>query len=580
MYRELLKLESSFINIKLARIRFSTIWGGASLLRMLLQSMTDLLHSQWNWDFVINLSESDFPVKSIEKLEQFVGANAGKNFVKSHGREVQRFIQKQGLDKTFIECDVHMWRVGDRELPSGIQIDGGSDWVGLSRDFVEYVTNPDQDPLIAGLMVLFRHTLLPAESFFHTAIRNSHFCNTYIDNNLHVTNWKRKLGCKCQYKHVVDWCGCSPNDFKSDDWPRLQATEKKQLFFARKFEPIIHQAVILQLEEWLYGPYPENFPNLNSYWQNIYHHMDVNTVTDSTISALAESLIRINAQTSVDKFKYTPVRLLEINNLMQLDSYRGFLIRHQVQLVEDESLVELETWVRVNQTAQVSKTNTLARRITFLEVSTDYDQKEQLGRNYAKILGPNSEPVLIIRVSGSQSENGTNYNLNVVFIDPSGQVADMSELTVDDTSTTSVHHVKSSIDPPLAIGMWSVKILNSKKSPIGLCNFLVTPLKNSNNNNNNLESSTNSDTKDDQPNINISNNNLASKDQELDTLIVNYFLIKESCIIKDSVRTGNLNKSNFLNSTMLYQLKECKTTDWSSLADDPKSDVLLELYKT
>lgn len=24
-----------------------------------------------------------------------------------------------------------------------------------------------------------------------------------VDNNLRVTNWNRKLGCKCQYKHIV-----------------------------------------------------------------------------------------------------------------------------------------------------------------------------------------------------------------------------------------------------------------------------------------------------------------------------------------------------------------------------------------
>lgn len=52
----------------------------------------------------------------------FLSANKGKNFVKSTGREIQRFIQKQGLDKTFVECDGHMWRVGDRTLPVGIQV--------------------------------------------------------------------------------------------------------------------------------------------------------------------------------------------------------------------------------------------------------------------------------------------------------------------------------------------------------------------------------------------------------------------------------------------------------------------------
>lgn len=60
------------------------------------------------------------------------------------------------------------------------------------------------------------------QSFFHTVLRNSEFCQSFTDNNLHITNWKRKLGCKCQYKHIVDWCGCSPNDFTPSDWGKLE----------------------------------------------------------------------------------------------------------------------------------------------------------------------------------------------------------------------------------------------------------------------------------------------------------------------------------------------------------------------
>lgn len=51
-------------------------------------------------------------------------------------------------------------------------------------------------------------------------------CDTLLDNNLRVTNWNRKLGCKCQYKHIVDWCGCSPNDFKPHDLIRIQVNEQ------------------------------------------------------------------------------------------------------------------------------------------------------------------------------------------------------------------------------------------------------------------------------------------------------------------------------------------------------------------
>lgn len=59
------------------------------------------------------------------------------------------------------------------------------------------------------------------QSFFHTLLHNSHFCDKWMENNLHVTNWNRKRGCKCQHKNVVDWCGCSPNDFLSQDLDRI-----------------------------------------------------------------------------------------------------------------------------------------------------------------------------------------------------------------------------------------------------------------------------------------------------------------------------------------------------------------------
>ena len=76
--------------------------------------------------------------------------------MKGHGREQDKFVKKQGLDKvntgsivyiklhlytlqTFYECDTHMWRLGPRTLPQGVQIDGGSDWICLNRQFAKYV---------------------------------------------------------------------------------------------------------------------------------------------------------------------------------------------------------------------------------------------------------------------------------------------------------------------------------------------------------------------------------------------------------------------------------------------------------
>lgn len=65
-----------------------------------------------------------------------------------------------------------MWRVGEKELPKGIIWDGGSDWIALSRPFVDYIVTGD--PLISGLSKFFKYTLLPAE------VKEIRFCIIYV----------------------------------------------------------------------------------------------------------------------------------------------------------------------------------------------------------------------------------------------------------------------------------------------------------------------------------------------------------------------------------------------------------------
>ncbi len=54
-------------NIYMSSWTMPTIWGGANLLDMHLRAMQELLQmkldGKWDWDFVLNLSESDFPIK-------------------------------------------------------------------------------------------------------------------------------------------------------------------------------------------------------------------------------------------------------------------------------------------------------------------------------------------------------------------------------------------------------------------------------------------------------------------------------------------------------------------------------------
>lgn len=45
-------------------------------------------------------------------------------------------------------------------------------------------------------------------------------------------------------------------------------------FFARKFEAVVNQEIIGQLDYHLYGNYPPGTPGLRSYWENVYEEPD------------------------------------------------------------------------------------------------------------------------------------------------------------------------------------------------------------------------------------------------------------------------------------------------------------------
>lgn len=576
-------------NIRVARgsgFRHASIWGGASLLTTLLSSAQQMLQYSKNWDFLVNLSESDFPIKNNNQLIDFLTINRGLNFVKSHGREVQRFITKQGLDKTFVECEARMWRLGDRKLPKGIQIDGGSDWVALSRDFVEYVAHPHPDDLIQGLLKIFQYTLLPAESFFHTVLRNSRFCDTYVDNNLHVTNWKRKLGCKCQYKAVVDWCGCSPNDFKLEDLNRIRNTADRNLYFARKFEPVIDQQIIERLEDWLYpGVNRTKTKGHNVYWQNIYHHADLSPMRDDNILTLSNSLARL----VYSNFSPNPgsIRLLETTAHFANNKFEAILIHVEANIKTAESSTfsndlpeRVEALIKIQ--SNFSVTETWAGRILKLEVNTDYDQKEQTFRNFLGVIGPTSSPILGYEFDAALV---TPRNLTVLWIDPHGNCADNNHLQVEEMSL--IGSIKPQLDDPLIIGRWHV-LLIADIVLAGQLSFLVTPLSYWKNRkitsrkakelNNGPASHKNREINVRWASIiksaglqrelspgkwNIEDRNELELNNWIDELVGDNYAIKDVCVVND--------KDN--RKIMKGRLKKCTQVHWSSLSPDPKADV-------
>ncbi|XP_030646535.1 xylosyltransferase 2 [Chanos chanos] len=474
LHREVLKMAEQYPNVRATPWRMVTIWGGASLLKAYLRSMQDLLSMlDWEWDFFINLSATDFPTRTNDELVVFLSQNRDKNFLKSHGRENARFIKKQGLDRLFHECDNHMWRLGERTIPEGLEVSGGSDWFSLTRRFVEYVVN-SEDELVTGLKQFYTYALLPAESFFHTVLGNSLMCDTLVDNNLRVTNWNRKLGCKCQYKHIVDWCGCSPNDFKPTDLIRIQQLTRPT-FFARKFESTVNQEAIDILDAHLYGHYPPGTPALKAYWESLFEREGgAGSLSDVALTAYT-SFFRLGlhsqetTHSSTDACRFEPIGYpLSVHLYFYDDRFQGYLVRQEVHNLGTKEREMLEIWAVPQAMLQLESNLREFERLKHLDVGTDWDPKERIFRNFGGVMGPLDEPVAVQKWA-----RGPNLTATIVWIDPAHVVAASYDISVDVEAEFTQY--KPPLQRPLRPGVWTVRVLRLWER-VAETRFLVTPL--------------------------------------------------------------------------------------------------------
>ncbi|XP_036398508.1 xylosyltransferase 1 [Megalops cyprinoides] len=477
LHRQVVALATQYPNVRVTPWRMSTIWGGASLLTMYLQSMKDLLAMRdWSWDFFINLSAADYPIRANNQLVAFLSKYRDMNFIKSHGRDNARFIRKQGLDRLFFECDTHMWRLGDRRIPEGISVDGGSDWFLLNRKFVEYVIN-SQDDLVTSMKRFYSYTLLPAESFFHTVLENSPHCESMVDNNLRITNWNRKLGCKCQYKHIVDWCGCSPNDFKPPDFHRFQQTARPT-FFARKFEASVNQEIINQLDAFLFGSMPSTTPGLKAYWENVYDEPDgVHSLSDAQLThyhsfarmGLVRAASSLQGDPNDSSCRYFSMgHPVSVHLYFLSDRFQGYLVRHHATNLATSKLETLETWVMPKKVFKIANPSNSFSRLQFAEIGTEWDAKERMFRNFGGLMGPTEEPV------GMQKwGKGANVTVTVVWIDPTNVIAATYDILID--ASAEFTHYRPPLNLPLRPGVWTVRVLHHW-SPVAETRFLITPL--------------------------------------------------------------------------------------------------------
>lgn len=199
------------------------------------------------------------------------------------------------------------------------------------------------------------------------------------------------------------------------------------------FETVLFPLLLPVLKVRLLG----QVANLHSYWQNLYHHQDLGTVFDDSLMALAASIGRrslkslSNSSASCDEFLSS---LHQVNSFHYNDYYKYslFLLASGVEVAVKP----------INKL--FVKPSPLVKHLEALLVSSEFDQKEQLSRNFLRNLSPFSDPVLVYKFKPLK---GTRmYNLTCLWVDPIGVLRDVSLFSLDANSL--IGHVKAGMKQP------------------------------------------------------------------------------------------------------------------------------------
>jgi len=167
-------------------------WGGFSMIEATVCLMNKLRDSGIYPDYVHLLSGQDFPLCSPKEFDHFFENNYGKNFVEYHTIPYKGWAGNGGWDRINYKWDMDSRERSKTQLepcsfPAGIQPYGGSQWWSLTGECAEWFTGFCHSGEL--LYDFYRHTMIPDEMFFQTAILNSSFADTVVNDNLRYINW-------------------------------------------------------------------------------------------------------------------------------------------------------------------------------------------------------------------------------------------------------------------------------------------------------------------------------------------------------------------------------------------------------
>ncbi|KAK9016478.1 hypothetical protein V6N11_078974 [Hibiscus sabdariffa] len=168
---------------------------GPTIIASTLHAVAILLKEAKDWDWFVNLSASDYPLMSQDDIVHiFSYLPRDLNFLEHTSsigwKEYQRakpIIIDPGLYHS--KKSGIFWAKEKRSLPASFKLFMGSEWVVLTKSFLEFCVW-GWDNLPRTLLMYYTNFPSSQEGYFHTVVCNhKDYQNTTINHDLHFIRW-------------------------------------------------------------------------------------------------------------------------------------------------------------------------------------------------------------------------------------------------------------------------------------------------------------------------------------------------------------------------------------------------------
>ncbi len=209
------------------------LWGGYSLVEAALRGMTQLLKMDAKWEYFINLSGQDFPLKSQGQIMAFLAENRGKEFIKIADQQQVRPDTMPRVRQYVIELQDRIFQtLLNRPFLKDATPYIGNQWMVASRRFCSFVSHHRD---AARFKAFYKNTFIADEGFFQTVMMNTPEHGPICSDDLRVIDWVPEGTIKLR-----------PRTFTIADAAMLTASPA---LFARKFDETVDSAIFTALEQ-------------------------------------------------------------------------------------------------------------------------------------------------------------------------------------------------------------------------------------------------------------------------------------------------------------------------------------------